>query len=212
LEDLSATYPRDALALQAGHQVDFFTGDSRMLRDRIARALPAWDRSIPGYHALLGMHAFGLEECGDYAQAEREGRRSVELEPRDSWGWHVVAHVMEMRHLPREGIAWLGPNAATWSRGSFLGAHNWWHLALFHLEEDRVDEVLRLYDQSIGGPGSSVVLDMVDQSAMLWRLALRGIDVGTRWQPLADRWAPLASAGNYAFNDLHAMMAFVGAG
>src|SRR5690606_33500084 len=56
------------------------------------------------------------------------------------------------------------------------------------------------------------VLDMVDQSAMLWRLALRGIDVGTRWQPLADRWAPLASAGNYAFNDLHAMMAFVGAG
>lgn len=212
LEDLSATYPRDALALQAGHQVDFFTGDSRMLRDRIARALPAWDRSIPGYHALLGMHAFGLEECGDYAQAEREGRRSVELEPRDSWGWHAVAHVMEMRHLPREGIAWLGPNAATWSRGSFLGVHNWWHLALFHLEEDRVDEVLRLYDQSIGGPGSSVVLDMVDQSAMLWRLALRGIDVGTRWQPLADRWAPLASAGNYAFNDLHAMMAFVGAG
>ena len=50
LEDLSLEYPRDALALQVGHQLDFFLGDSRMLRDRIARALPAWDE-VPGWHA-----------------------------------------------------------------------------------------------------------------------------------------------------------------
>jgi hypothetical protein len=56
-----------------------------------------------------------------------------------------------------------------------------------------------------------VVLDMVDASAMLWRLKLRDVDVCDRWQPLADRWTPLAEAGNYAFNDVHAMMAFVGA-
>ncbi|MFP5407523.1 MAG: tetratricopeptide repeat protein, partial [Gammaproteobacteria bacterium] len=107
LEDLSVEYPRDALALQVGHQVDYFTGNSRMLRDRIARALAAWSREIPGYHALLGMHAFGLEETGDYEQAERQGRRSVELEPRDSWAWHAVAHTMEMRNRARDGIAWL---------------------------------------------------------------------------------------------------------
>jgi len=53
---------------------------------------------------------------------------------------------------------------------------------------------------------------MIDQSALLWRLLLRGVDVGDRWQALADRWAPVAESGNYAFNDLHAMMAFVGAG
>src|SRR5688572_4830898 len=64
LEDLSVEYPRDALALQAGHMIDFFLGDSRMLRDRIARALPAWGKSVPGYHAVLGMLAFGLEETG----------------------------------------------------------------------------------------------------------------------------------------------------
>lgn len=212
LEDLNALYPRDALALQAGHQVDFFTGDSRMLRDRIARVLPHWSRSVPGYHAVLGMHAFGLEETGDYPQAERQGRLSVELEPRDSWGWHAVAHVHEMRNQPADGIAWLEPNARTWSDGSFLAVHNWWHLALFHLELDEIDAVLALYDRAIGGPGSSVVLDMIDQSAMLWRLMLRGIDVGDRWQPLAERWAPVAAAGHYAFNDVHAMMAFVGAG
>lgn len=212
LEDLSVRHPLDAMALQVGHQVDFFTGDSRMLRDRIARALPAWRRAIPGYHAVLGMHAFGLEETGNHDAAEHTGRTAVELEPRDGWAWHAVAHVAEMRHRPRDGIAWLAPNAPLWSLESFLAVHNWWHLALFHLEEDDVDEVLRLYDARIGGPASSVILEMIDCSAMLWRLTLRGVDVGDRWAVLADRWAPVAFAGNYGFNDLHAMMAFTGAG
>lgn len=212
LEDLSVLYPRDLLALQAGHQVDFFTGDARMLRDRIARALPAWSRGLPGYHALLGMHAFGLEENADYAQAERQGKAALALQPRDSWAWHAVAHVMEMRNDPAAGVEWLGPNARTWSEGSFLAVHNWWHLALFHLELGRVTEVLRLYDEAIGGTNSSVMLDLVDQSAMLWRLTLRGIDVGGRWQAVADRWEAAGVAGLYAFNDLHMMMAFVGAG
>lgn len=212
LEDLSARYPRDALALGVGHQVDFFTGDSRMLRDRIARALPAWGPSMPGYHALLGMHAFGLEETGDYEQAERQGRRCVELEPRDGWGWHAVAHVMEMRNRPDDGIAWLAPGARHWSTDSFFAVHNWWHLALFHLERDEIDEVLRLFDGPIFGARSAVVLDLVDATAMLWRLQLRGVDVGDRWQAVAGNWAPLAGAGTYAFNDMHAMMAFVGAG
>lgn len=211
LEDLTLLYPRDLLALQAGHQVDFFTGDARMLRDRIARALPHWQRGMPGHHAVLGMHAFGLEETGDYAQAEKQGRLCVELEPHDSWGWHAVAHVLEMRNDPAAGVAWLQPNAATWSEGSFLAVHNWWHLALFQLELGRVDEVLRLYDQSIG-TGSAVMLDLVDATAMLWRLQLRGVDVGARWQPVADLWQSAGEAGRYAFNDFHMAMAFVGAG
>ena len=211
LEDLTLLYPHDLLALQAGHQVDFFTGDARMLRDRIARALPAWQAGMPGHHAVLSMHAFGLEECGDYARAEQQGRRAVELEPRDGWGWHAVAHVHEMRNEPAEGAAWLAPHADTWSAGSFLAVHNWWHLALFQLELGRDDEVLRLYDQAIG-TGSSVMLDLVDASAMLWRLQLRGVELGTRWQPVADRWQAAGVPGLYAFNDLHMMLAFVGAG
>lgn len=212
LEDLCAQHPRDLLALQAGHQIDFFTGDTRMLRDRIARVRPQWNDAMPGHHAVLGMHAFGLEENGDYAHAERTGRRAIELQPRDTWAWHAVAHVHEMRNAAKDGIAWLEPNAVHWSRESFFAVHNWWHLALFKLEQDRHDEVLAMYDTSIGGPGSGVVLDMIDQSALLWRLALRGVDVGDRWKPLAERWAPHATAGNYAFNDLHAMMAYASAG
>lgn len=210
LEDVSAAYPRDALALQAGHQIDFFTGDTRMLRDRIARALPAWSGGVPGYHAVLGMYAFGLEECGDYAKAERYGRESVERERRDGWGWHAVAHVMEMQNRTADGIAWLRGDVDAWSNESFFAVHNWWHLALFHLDRGEVDEVLRLFDGPIHGARSTVVLDLIDAAALLWRLHLRGVDVGSRWQTVADGWAPIAGAGNYAFNDWHAMMAFVG--
>ena len=80
MEDVAIEYPRDLLALQVGHQLDFFRGEARMLRDRIARALPAWSNSVPGYHAMLGMHAFGLEETGDYIAAEVAGRTAVALE------------------------------------------------------------------------------------------------------------------------------------
>lgn len=212
LEDLSIDYPLDALALQAGHSIDFFIGDSRMLRDRIARALPSWSENIPGYHALLGMYAFGLEETGNYREAEAFGRRGVELEPHDGWSQHAVAHVMEMQCRPRDGIAWMRTNPDAWSHESFFAVHNWWHLALYHLELDEIDEVLALYDGPIYGKQSGVILEMIDASAMLWRLMLRGVNVGKRWEALADNWAPVATAGNYAFNDLHAMMTFVGAG
>lgn len=211
LEDVSAAYPRDALALQAGHQIDFLTGDSRMLRDRIARVLPAWDESVPGYHAVLGMYAFGLEETGDYTRAELYGRQSVTLEPRDGWGWHAVAHVMEMRDESPRGIAWLRSDSDAWSRESFFAVHNWWHLALFHLDLGDVDEVLRLVDGPLRVGRSQSVLDNVDATSLLWRLLLRGVDVGERWQVVADNWAALAGACNYAFNDWHAMMAFTAA-
>jgi hypothetical protein len=211
LEDVSAAYPHDLLALQAGHQIDFFSGESRLLRDRLARALPAWDAGMPGYHALLGMLAFGHEECGDYAAAERAGRESVERERRDGWGWHAVAHVMEMQNRTADGIGWMRQDTPAWSEDSFFAVHNWWHLAQYHLDRGEVDAVLALFDGPIHGARSTVVLDLIDAAALLWRLQLRGVDVGDRWHSVADGWAPLAGAGNYAFNDWHAMMAFVGA-
>jgi hypothetical protein len=212
LEDLSIAWPHDTLALQVGHLIDFFTGDARMLRDRIARALPHWQRGRPGHHAVLGMLAFGLEETGDYAQAERLGREAVALERRDGWAWHAVVHVLEMQNRRRDGLAWLGSDAAAWTEDSFFVVHNVWHQALLHLGLGELDAVLALVDERILAGASQVVLDMVDASAILWRLQLRGVDVGSRWQALADRWAPHAERSHYAFNDLHAMLAFVGAG
>ncbi|RUW35404.1 MULTISPECIES: tetratricopeptide repeat protein [unclassified Mesorhizobium] len=212
LEDIAIDNPLDALALQVGHQIDFFTGNARMLRDRIGRALPTWQKGMPGYHAVLGMQAFGLEEMGDYVRAESFGRQAVEIEPRDGWAQHAVAHVMEMQSRQKDGIAWMRANPEAWTKDSFLKIHNWWHLALFHYDLGEIDEVLGLYDGPIYGDRSTLALNMVDASAILWRLNLGGVDVGDRWAILAANWMPKAAAGNYAFNDAHAMMAFVGAG
>ncbi len=212
LEDVAIDHPRDLLAIQVGHQIDFFTGEARMLRDRIARALPQWSRAVPGYHTMLGMHAFGLEECAQYSLAEAAGRAAVEIEPRDGWAQHAVAHVLEMQGRQADGIGWMRANPDAWSRESFFAVHNWWHLALYHLDLGEIDQVLALFDGPIYGSRSRVILDMIDASALLWRLHLRGVDVGNRWQVVAEAWEPIAGAANYAFNDLHAMMAFVGAG
>ena len=212
LEDLAITNPRDGLALQVGHLVDFLVGDSRMLRDRIGRALPSWSPTAPGYHAVLGMHAFGLEESGQYGRAEEAARRSLDLNPRNGWSWHAVAHVMEMQDRRRDGVAWFRGDLPAWTGDSFFQVHNWWHLALFHLGLGEVDEVLALYDGPIWGAKSDMAFDMVDAAALLWRLHLRGVDLGERWAPLADAYEAKIDKGTYAFDDAHAMMAFVGAG
>ncbi|TGV95953.1 tetratricopeptide repeat protein, partial [Mesorhizobium sp. M2E.F.Ca.ET.154.01.1.1] len=123
-----------------------------------------------------------------------------------------VAHGMAMQSRQRDGIAWMRADPDAWTKESFLQVHNWWHLALFHYDLGEVDEVLRLYDGPIYGERSTLALNMVDASAILWRLHLGGLDVGERWAALAANWMPKAAAGNYAFNDTHAMMAFVGAG
>ena len=52
-------------------------------------------------------------------------------------------------------------------------------------------------------------MDMVDASALLWRLKLRNLDVGERWKGAADQWQQVSEDGYYAFNDIHAVMALV---
>jgi hypothetical protein len=53
---------------------------------------------------------------------------------------------------------------------------------------------------------------MIDATALLWRIHLRGGNTGTRFAELAAAWAPTIDDGFCSFNDLHAMLAFVGAG
>jgi tetratricopeptide (TPR) repeat protein len=209
---LAAEHPRDLLALQVAHLGDFLLGRQAGLRDHVAQVLHAWDPSVPGYGHVLGMYAFGLEETGDYPRAEEAGRRAVELDPRDGWGSHAVAHVMEMQGRLADGIAWIGETSAGWEPENALAIHNWWHLALFHLDAGDVERALALYDARIRPARSDVALELIDASALLWRLHLRGHDTGPRLEALAEDWARRIGDGYYAFNDVHALMAFLGAG
>ena len=210
--DIAAEYPRDFLALQIAHLMDFLLGHASMLRDRPAQVLGEWSDQDPLRGAILGMHAFGLEECGAYDDAEAIGRRAMESTPQDIWAAHAVIHVYEMRGRTREGIEWIKSKASAWGEQNFFAFHNWWHLALFHLDNEDYQSVLAIYDTRIRTPSSRVAGEMVDASAMLWRLRLSGVDVGDRWAELARSWEALGDDGYYAFNDVHALMAFLAAG
>jgi tetratricopeptide (TPR) repeat protein len=206
-------FPLDMVGVQVGHLSDFYRANARNLRDRILRVLPHWSVETPGYSTLLGMLSFGLEESGDYARAEEMGRRAVDADPLDCWAHHAVAHVMEMQGRPQDGIGWMISREPVWAGDdNFIRGHNWWHRAVFHIDLGQLDQALGLYDAEIRGGASAVALDMVDASALLWRLELAGYDVGDRWLELSDAWLAHADGKLYPFNDWHAAMSHLGAG
>ena len=206
-EDILAECPRDMLALRVAHAFHFDLGDSAGLRDSVARVLPAWPPESPGYGYVLGMHAFGLEECGDYAATEAASRRAIAIDPEDAWSVHAVAHVMEMQGRRREGIDWLRGLEASWTKCTFFVHQVWWHLALFHLERDAA---LAVYDDHVRDDFSDIALDIIDAASLLWRLEL--VDVGGRWIELADKAELHIGDRAYAFADAHFMMCLAAGG
>jgi tetratricopeptide (TPR) repeat protein len=212
LIDLLRAYPRDVLALQIGHMLDYALGDVYQLNERVAAVLPAWSRELPGYHAVLSMRAFGLVESGEYERAEEAAEAALALNPADARAHHAMAHVFEMSERPDAGVRWLGRHSGAWGSQTVVATHCWWHVALFHLAQDRHDLALKIYDQRIRAGGSTAIADLIDAAALLWRVLLRGGDAGARWTELADAWAPHIEDRFCSFNDLHAMLAFVGAG
>jgi hypothetical protein len=210
--DICAEFPRDLLALQIAHLFDFLHGHSTMLRDRPAQVMHAFADRDPMRGFVLGMLAFGLEECGAYDDAESIGRRAVEMNAADVWASHAVTHVLEMRGQVRAGIDWVKSASLGWSEHNFFAFHNWWHLALFHLDNEDYSSALAVYDMRIRPVPTRVAGEMVDASALLWRLRLRNVDVGERWTELAASWQSLGDDGYYAFNDVHALMAFLATG
>jgi tetratricopeptide (TPR) repeat protein len=207
-------WPRDLAALAGGHLVDFYRGDAANLRNRISRVLPHWGRADAGYSFVLGMHAFGLEEMNQYAEAEDSAHAALSIEPRDGWAVHAGAHVMEMTGRIDEGIAWLESREPDWAPDNAFAFHNWWHLALFYLDGGEIRRVLELYDRHIVAPADSPLLTLIDRSALLWRLHLEGVELGPRMEAVADEWQACLEreAGYYAFNDYHAALAFAATG
>ncbi len=212
-DELLIDHPRDALALQWAQHWDFYRGDAAGLRLRPARALPAWDEADPLYPCVLALYAFGLEECNLYPQAEEAGRRALAIDPRVPWAVHAVAHVMEMQGRFEEGGAWLRLHQPHWAEGNGFAGHLWWHKALFRLEALDTAGVLRLIDTHLSGAALQITLQRVDAAAMLWRLHLLGHDMSSACAALLAGWdTDDASAGYYAFNDVHLVLTMLAAG
>jgi len=113
-----------------------------------------------------------------------------------------------------EGIEWLRLREPDWAPDNSFAFHNYWHLALYYLDLGRHAEALALYDSRIHGEAPDPALQLVDATALLWRLHLEDVDLGGRADRVADNWAGRLETerGFYVFNDAHAMMAFTMAG
>ena len=211
LGELLRLEPRDALALQAAHALDYVSGDATGMKERVATVLPAWSTDLPGYHAVLAMHAFSLEESGRYEEAEASARAALALDPLDARAHHVMAHVFEMTDRPEAGERWLADRVECWANDTVVAMHCWWHRGLFQLALRRPERALDIYHHHLRSGASNEVADLIDASALLWRIELAGCDPGARWLELADAWAAHIDDGFCSFTDLHAMLAFVGA-
>jgi tetratricopeptide (TPR) repeat protein len=211
-EHILLDHPRDLLALRLHHFNAFWLGRADLLRDVPASVLPAYEPTMPGYGNVLGMLAFGLEECGDSRRAEPLGREAVERSAEDLWAVHAVAHVLEAEERHAEGIAWLDYPMDRWADRNPFKDHLWWHKALHAVELGDDRQVLALYDEAIRVDPAGFYLDIQNAASLLFRLRLLGVDVGDRWQPLAEVAAERIGDRVQAFTDAHVMLALAAAG
>uniref|UniRef100_A0A914DY36 Tetratricopeptide repeat protein 38 n=1 Tax=Acrobeloides nanus TaxID=290746 RepID=A0A914DY36_9BILA len=206
-EKILAEHPTDLMALKFAHDGYFFLGKCYDKRDSVDRVINKWDPNLPCYSYLHGMYAFGLEECGEYEKSEKHARKGLELQPKDCWSTHAVAHCMEMTGRFREGIQFMESTIGDWEPCFMLACHNFWHNTLFYIEEGDYESAMSIYDREIGRRSKAGhMLDIVDAASLLVRLELEGVDVGGRWRELVPVVSPHMDDHCLAFNDAHISM------
>jgi tetratricopeptide (TPR) repeat protein len=212
-------HPHDLFAIRLAQSELFWIGEVAWMRDISESVASHWSVGVQGYSAYLSIRSFGLEENGDYDLAEECGRMAVNLDPTDCWGAHAVAHVQIMQGRLDDGISWLTELNNNWSAANHIAHHLWWHLALFHTERGEYDSGLDIYDNRLRDLESPLMqlmpdfyVDIQNDTALLQRLELREVDIGDRWQPIAD--LAKARIGNHfsPFTSSHCALALAAAG
>lgn len=208
LEEHLDSYPLDLVALRVVHHLHFYSGDSKGLCRSVGDRLGTWSEHDCYYGHLLGMHAFGLEESAEYREAEIVGRRACEINPQDIWAGHAMAHVFQMQGRWVDGIDWMRTMSPHWQDGDNFLNHMQWHHGLYHYGRSDYDAVLSIYDQYLSSAlDDDFYLDTCNASSLLWRLNMKGIDTGDRWQHLYKHCKHRVEDDELVFCSLHYLMA-----
>ena len=132
----------------------------------------------------------------------------MEIALDDAWAHHAAAHVMETEGRAADGAKWLAHCAHIWeSKGTFIREHNWWHMALFHLALGDHAKVLEIFDTKLWGEWPEFPQEQIGAASMLWRLELKGLDAGNRWQPVIEQALTRSDDHIFPFHDLHYLFA-----
>ncbi len=200
-ETIVDQFSQDLLSVQQGQYHYFYQGDTAKLLQIAKRSLTV----NPNHPELLGMVAFGLEQCHQLQEAEWMGRQATALKRQNPWAHHAVAHVLETQERTEEGSAWMMAVSDTWECcNSMLYTHNWWHVALFYLKQGAIAEVLTLYENCIWGRARQhSPKDQVGAISLLLRLDLQGVNVDRQWADLAFLLHNRIHEHALPFQDLH---------
>ncbi len=188
-EAIVEAFPRDLASMKLHQYFSFNRGDARSML-AIARKVEAVNRDNPYLHGML---AFGYEQMHELESAEREARLALEIRNKEPWAQHALAHVMLSTGRVKEGVDFLGEAQRTWvDLNSFMYTHNWWHKALFHISLGDQAAVFDAYDNHVWGVEPTYSQDQVGAVSLLARMEVAGLDVGGRWQSLAEYLRPRA--------------------
>lgn len=212
-EEILQNHPLDLLALKFAHDTYFYLGQQMQIRDSIARVLPHWTPKTPLSSYIRGMYSFGLLETNFYDQAFKVASEALTIEPKDAWSVHTIAHVHEMKADIENGLAFLQKTEKNWKDADMLGCHNYWHWTLYFIEKGEYEAALTMFDNHIAPSciSSGSMLDIVDNSSLLYRLQMEGVDVGDRWNKLVQITKKHTNDHLLIFNDLHFLMSSLGA-
>ena len=212
-------HPHDLFAMRLAQSELFWIGEVGWMRDISERAALHWTIDVPGYSSYLSIRSFGLEENGEFDLAEKYGREAVDLDPTDCWGAHADAHVQIMQGRLDDGISWLTNLGGNWSAANHIVHHLWWHLALFHAERGDYDSALDVYDNLLRDLNSLLMqampdfyVDIQNDTALLQRLELCGVDIGDRWDPIANLAKARINNHRSPFTSAHCALALAAAG
>jgi hypothetical protein len=185
-DQLTDEFPRDLVIVKTHQYFEFNRGNSTEML-RVALKVAIANADVPYMH---GMTAFAYEQCHLLDEAEAVARTALCLRRKEPWAQHALAHVLLTHGRIDEGAQFLEDVADTWTGlNSFMVTHLWWHLSLFYLSQGRDLRVLELYDRHCWGIAKNYSQDQIGAISLLARFEIAGIDVGARWQDLADHLA-----------------------
>lgn len=212
LDECLARVPGDAMALKFAQAIRFVYGDAAGMRQSADAAVGAFADDHPHAGYVHGCRAFALEETFAYDAALSAGRRALRLAGDDAWGLHALAHVHEMTGAPGEGRALIAANQRAYEGCSTFRNHVDWHAALFELELGDTDAALAIYDGAVRREPTDDYRDVANAVSLLARLTGEGVDVGARWEELADLSERRSDDACITFADLHYLMALLAGG
>ena len=208
LETALQLHPKDLLSLRLLHHLYFYEGDGDKMRASLKTYAGQYrDTSFAGF--VAGMEAFACEESGLYVEAEERAQTALAENPADAWAIHAAAHVRQSQHKFEEGVRWLQPRRDVLEPLNGFRFHAYWHEALFHLALGDQAAALALYDDDVApAVADDFYLDTCNAAGLLHLLTVSGVEVGNRWQSIAEIAERHLDDQELVFVSLHYAMPF----